>query len=130
MQSTELWLMVATALATAVFQWLATRGIRRRRLADMRARYLAAQQAADKLLQQSRQQTAQLQQELAAARLVAKRLPRTEPAARPSSAQARDTLMRVLDEAPAKRPALPVDGFAETMPSMQFTQGGSSFAAL
>jgi len=125
MQLTQLWLMFATVLPIAVLQWWGMRSIERKRIANVRARHLKSLQSADKLLQQSRQQNAQLQQELAAARLAVKRLPRPEPSRRTPHPEARETLMRILDEAPPTRRALPVDGFAETMPSLQFPPGST-----
>ena len=108
-----------TVLVT-LLQWWATRLFHRKRLARTHARYVKAQQSADKLLQQSRHQNLQLQQELAAARLAVKRTQREQAPARSPSLDARNALMKILDEAPAAKRALPIDGFAETMPSLQF----------
>ncbi|HJV96784.1 MAG TPA: hypothetical protein VJ608_12140 [Albitalea sp.] len=103
----DLW-PVAIVPTVAWVQWWATRRAHRKQLAAARARHLSALQAAAKMLRKSRQQVAELQRELAAARLTARRLPR---AASPSSA------------------AAPVDGFADTMPSQQFSHT-SAFGSL
>ncbi len=129
MQLDHHWFVFALVLPIALLQWWATREIHRKRLAALQARHVKAQQSADVLLQQSRQQNTQLQLELAAARLAVKRLPRGEPSAPRPNPPSRDTLMRILDEAPAARHRPPPDGFAETMPSMQFPHG-SAFGAL
>ena len=112
----DLWLVVAIVPTVGLVQWWATRRIHRKHLAVARARYLSAQHGAAKMLQQSRQQITQLQQELAAARLSARRVPRATP---PSPA--RVSVPATRDDASRRAPALPVDGFAETMPSLQFS---------
>src|SRR4051794_16050548 len=119
------WYTLGTLAPAALLQWWATRAIHRKRVAAVQAKHLKSQQAADKMLQQSRRQNAQLAQELAAARLSMKRPQRVESV--PSTrADARDALMKILDEAPPSRRILPVDGFAETMPSLQFRPSGMS----
>jgi len=106
-------------------QWWAMRKAYRRDLAAARARYHAAQQAADTMLQQARRQYAQIQQELAALRQAATRptvaaTARAEAARREAArAQARDGLLNILDD-DAQRRTLPHDGFASTLPSQQF----------
>jgi hypothetical protein len=117
------WIPLTLTALVAGLQWWATRKAHQKKIAMVRARHLKAQQEADKLLQMSRQQNVQLQQELAMARLAVKR-PQREPAApAPAAApkvDARSALMKILDEAPSSRHAPPKDGFAETMPSLQF----------
>jgi hypothetical protein len=128
MQVFELWLVVTVPMV-ALVQWWATRRLHRKALAVARARHVNAQQAAAKMLHQSRQQIAQLQRELSAARLTASRATRTTPARPASVSRARESLLGILDDAPRHRPALPVDGFAETMPSQQFPHA-SAFGSL
>lgn len=114
---------IAIALVglVALVQWRVMQSLHRKRLAAVRARHQSAQQSAATLLQQARQQTAQVQQELAAAREAAK-LGRTTARARAvaDSAAARQRLNRMLDDAPLAGRGLPLDGFADTLPSMQF----------
>lgn len=115
--------LIAFALAglVAVVQWRVMSHLHLKRLATVRAKHQSAQQSAATLLQQARQQTAQVQQELAAAREAAK-LGQTTARARAAAADksaARQRLNRMLDDG-AARPALPKDGFADTLPSMQF----------
>jgi len=119
----DLWL-VAIVPTVAWVQWWATRRAHRKQLAVARARHLSAQQAAAKMLQQSRQQITQLQRELAAARLAARRVPRAK-----SPSPARDAMAGILDDASRRTPALPVDGFADTLPSQQFSHS-SAFGSL
>jgi len=120
-QIDPVWYTLCTMAPVALLQWWVTQKIHLRQLATAQGRHLKAQQATDKMLQQSRRQNAQLTQELAAARLALKRPPVAESSARTRSAgDARNALMKILDEAPLSKRALPIDGFAETMPSMQF----------
>jgi hypothetical protein len=122
MHTDTLWLLIVTTLVAAL-QWWATHLIHRKRLARAQARHLKAQQSTDKMLQQSRQQNTQLQQELAAARLAMKRHQRPQATPAAPVPDARAALMKILDQAPQRR-TLPVDGFAETMPSLQFQPSG------
>lgn len=116
----QLWPSLLFAVAVAAVQWWATRRLHRQALARAQARHLKAQQLSDKLLQQSRQQNTQLQHELETARLGMRRQ-RVGPAAVPQpEPAARAALTRMLDAAPELKRSLQVDGFAETMPSMQF----------
>jgi hypothetical protein len=113
---------VALVAVVAVAQWRVMSKLHLKRLAAVRAKHQNAQQSAATLLQQARQQTAQVQQELAAAREAAK-LGQTTARARAAAADksaARQRLNRMLDDGAAARPALPVDGFADTLPSLQF----------
>jgi len=120
------WFVVAALMVlVAVLQWWVMRSIHRRRLAEVRARHQNAQQAAATLLQQARQQTAQVQLELAAAREAIKRRANAAPARATASAMARERLNKLLDEAPEAQDALPPNGFADTLPSMQFAPSTS-----
>jgi F0F1-type ATP synthase membrane subunit b/b' len=115
--------IIAVALAglVAVVQWRVMSKLHLKRLAAVRAKHQSAQQSVATLLQQARQQTAQVQQELAAAREAAK-LGQTTARARAAAdkSAARQRLNRMLDDGAEARPALPKDGFADTLPSMQF----------
>src|SRR5207244_4181506 len=93
MQLIQFWLVAATVPPVALLQWWAMRTTHRKGLAAAHARHREAQQSAATLLQQSRQQIAQLQQELAAARLAAKCLTRVEPPRSTVSPAERDCLM-------------------------------------
>lgn len=125
MQFIQVWLMLATVLAVAFFEWWVMRSLQCKRLAALRAQHLKAQQFADKLLQQAREQSVRLQQELAAARLAARRSPRAEPPSRAPSPDSRDALMRILDEEPTPGRATPVDAFAQTIISRRSPEGGA-----
>jgi hypothetical protein len=121
MQLFSFWL-VGTTLVLGVFvlQWWILRKLHLKQLAAVRARHQSAQQSAATLLQQARLQTAQVQQALVAAREAAKRRQRPATARSPVTATARERLNKMLDDAAQTQPALPVDGFADTMPSLQF----------
>jgi len=116
----NVWFLLAIITPVSLLQWWGTRKLHRARLAVVKTRHLKAQQTTDRMLQQSRQQNAQLQQELAAARLALKLPQPKEPPARDASPYVRETLMKVLDGSPAARRTLLVDGFPETMPSLMF----------
>jgi hypothetical protein len=133
MQLTLLWLTLAVVAPVALLQGWMSQKLYRRRLADVKARHFQALQATDKLLRQSRQQNAQLHQELAAARITAAKRPASPaPAAatvRTASPLAHHALMKLLDEDPASKRELPLDGFADTLPSEQFPHA-SAFGQL
>jgi hypothetical protein len=121
MQLDYVWITVTLTALVAGLQWWATRKLHHRKIAGVRARHLKAQENTDKLLQMSRQQTLQLQQELAVARLAMQRPQRESAAPAPAPAvDARSALMKILDEAPSPRHVLPIQGFADTLPSLQF----------
>jgi len=125
------WLMAALlALASATLQWTVLRARHRQALEAQRARLEAQQKVAVAKLDHAKRQIAQLQQDLAAARLELKqRRPRAAPPApvvRPSP-PAFEELLRVLDgddddDVPARH-RLPADGFADTLPSPQYPHG-------
>ncbi|MFX5272020.1 hypothetical protein ABTD28_20065, partial [Acinetobacter baumannii] len=75
------------------------------------------QQATSLNLEQAKRQIEQLQHDLAAARLQAKRLALSSAAPSQSRARAKEALERVLDDATASLRRLPADGFADTLPS-------------
>jgi hypothetical protein len=112
---------IALVAVVALAQWRVMSRLHLRHLAAVRAKHQSAQQSTATLLQQARQQTAQVQQELAAAREAAK-LGQTTARARAASGSvvARQRLNKMLDDAPLSARALPADGFADTLPSMQF----------
>ncbi|HEV7914029.1 MAG TPA: hypothetical protein VGP22_09695 [Albitalea sp.] len=120
MQIIQTWLPIAIIPTLAVLQWGVMRNVERKRLAAAKARHREAEQSAAKLLQQTRKQIAQLQQELATVKLQAKRTARPAPPPPQPEPEVRDTLLAMLDDAPPRRHALPVDGFADTLPSLQF----------
>ncbi len=65
-------------------------------------------------------QIAQLQHDLAAAKLQATRYATDDAALRQSRSRAKEALQRTLDDAEASCRHLPPNGFADTMPSPQF----------
>ena len=115
------WLLAASVATLLLVEWWMVRAIYHRRLAASLTRRQHEQQAAAKLLAQTRQQIKQLQQEVAVLRPLAVRAARqtAKPAAHIAAANA--ALSQRLDKAASARPALPVDGFADTLPSLQFT---------
>ena len=114
------WLLAAILGTLMLFEWWAMRSVYRRQLQASLARRQLEGQTAAKLLAQSRQQIKQLQQEVAVLRPLATRAARqvTRPAA--NIAAANEALSKKLDAAASPRSTLPVDGFADTLPTLQF----------
>lgn len=104
-------LAIVAACAALAAQWVGLRAKYLKGLAQQRARHQQHQQATQHQLEQAKQQIGRLQSELSIARLQIKRHIPPEPASAPQRAR---------EEAPAARRALPVDGFADTLPSPQF----------
>jgi len=118
---TQALVIALAALATGVLvaaQWSFHRALQRKALDGLKSRHLQQQLNVKGKLEQARRQIAQLQQELAAARLELKQR-RDRAASQAAAATSKEALSRQLDAAPA-RPRLPVDGFADTLPSLQF----------
>ena len=119
-------LVIAVIAVSLVTQALAMRAAHRRTLARQQAKHQQQQQTLKDQFEQTRKQIAQLQSELATARRELRQLSRKSTAAPVQRDQAavKQSLEREIDAASARRP-LPLDGFAETQPSLEFTQYGS-----
>lgn len=126
MDSVTMWLAGALPAGLAA-QWWLMRTLHRKRVAAMQASQARAQQAAEALSQQARRQISLLQQELAALRMQLKQSSR-KALVQPTSVQ-RDTTPRTDAAARPPRPALPIDGFADTLPFAQ-SSPPSAFGAL
>jgi len=113
------WMLAVAAMGAAVLmglQWVLHRSLQRQALDVLRARHLQLQLESNRKLEQAKRQVGQLQAELALARLEVRQcLEREAPPAVPT----REQLLRQLDAAPIRR-AVPVDGFADTLPSEQY----------
>jgi len=101
-------------------QWSVLRGRYRSELTVQHARHQLQEQTTSQYLEQARKQIAQLQHDLAAAKLQAKQYASDDAALRQSRSRAKEALQRTLDDADASCRRLPPDGFADTMPSQQF----------
>jgi hypothetical protein len=113
--------LVAGAWAAALaLQWSVLRGRYRSELTVQRARHQLQQQTTSQSLERARKQIGQLQHDLSAARLQARRHTSDDAALRQSRSLAKEALQRTLDDADASRRRLPQDGFADTMPSQEF----------
>ena len=119
MTAIEVAIVAGALAATAGLQWIITSRMHRRRLEQANARHAKAQQASSRFMQQAKKQIAQLQQELAASRLEVARLTRQQDRAGQQAA-ARQVLRESLASLAADPPAPPADGFADTLPSLQF----------
>jgi hypothetical protein len=117
MYSTDAWLVAGLMLILAVAEWAILRAVYRKRMAAVRARHLQMERSAVQFGQQAKRQIGQLQQELAAARLEAKHAAHARAEVRAAVAAASPAGKG--KPAPS-RPQLPVDGFADTLPLLQF----------
>jgi hypothetical protein len=116
------WLLGAGALALwMVLEWWAVSQFYRRRLLTLQARRRLDMQTAARLLAQSKQQVAQLQQEVALLRPQAVRAAQgvAGPVARRTAAN--ESLSKMLEAPQPPRPRPTADAFADTLPSLQFT---------
>jgi hypothetical protein len=120
MQLTDLLVAGAMAAPVAVFQWWAMNRFHRRARVAAERRHVKAQQSTARMLQQAKEQVAQLQKALAAEQLKAARVPRAQPRTSTGSSAARKTLTETLDETSASRKEPPANGFADTLPAPQF----------
>ena len=118
-------IVAIVGMGAILIQWWTMRTIHRKSQAESHTRRQLEQQTASKLLAQSRRQIEQLQQEMAVLRQQIKRTAR--PVAKPAAPTntVSESLLGMLDAAEPARRRLPVDGFADTLPSLQF--GSASF---
>ena len=114
-----LWPYAVTHGLAMALVWAVLRVHHRKRLAAVKARHNQSQQAASNLIHEAKRQLAQLNKDLAAARLATKLATQTRAAAPRVPMPVPATAKR--PEAAASRPQLPVDGFADTLPSLQFS---------
>ncbi|MBC7956344.1 MAG: hypothetical protein H7Y33_10810 [Cytophagales bacterium] len=116
----NLWLAAAVVAATVIIQWVLLRARYLKGLSLQRARHAQHQQATNQQIEQSKRQIAQLRIDLSTARAqlvrnAAKERPLSPQRPRPSVAPAHQ-----LNDAPPTRSTLPIDGFADTLPTPQF----------
>jgi hypothetical protein len=113
-------LAVLVCSAAVVLQWAVLRTRYQNALARQRARHLQQQQTASQHLDQARRQIGQLQHDLAAAKLQAKRHTTGDGMPAQSRSRAKQALERALEDASTSWRCLPPDGFADTLPSPQY----------
>jgi hypothetical protein len=120
MTAIQIALLAGTAAVSAAVQWAVMRSLHRKRLAKATSRHAEAQQTASRFMQQAKKQIAQLQQDLAASRLEVTRLAREQEGIdkRRAARQALDQSLEDTVLLPRRSP--PIDGFADTLPSLQF----------
>lgn len=118
------WILVAAVVVSLALQGVLLHVIHRRQLAVQQAVLQRTQQALSSRLEKTKHQIGQLQIDLSEARQQLKRAGRESTAVHDRS-PARQALERELDDAPATRSSLPIDGFADTQPSAQDTQYGN-----
>ena len=123
--NTVITLIVATLAFAggAVVQWFVLRAMHRAKLTKLCARHREAQRTANDCIVQARRQVDQLQHDLAAARLQAKRNRTDAGTSVENRAQAKEALLRSLDDASRSQHRLPNNSFADTLPSEQYPQG-------
>ena len=116
----NLWIAAPVFGGALVLQWAVLRTKYRNGLTKQRARHVQQQQTASGHLEQAKRQIGQLQDALAAARRQVKQHTMDGAASLQSRSRAKEALQRTLDDASALRRRLPPDGFADTLPSLQF----------
>ncbi len=111
----HLWIAALVFGAAGVLQWAVLRSRYRKELTKQHAKLVQHHQSWCRHTEQVKRQIAQLQHDLASARLQVKRL----STGRESQCEpdVKDRLERALDDAAASRQGLPADGFAETRPA-------------
>jgi heme exporter protein D len=106
------------ACAALAFQWVLLRSNYLKAIAQQRARHQHQQQATQTQLELAKQQIGRLQHDLSVARMHVKRQVAREPSMAP---------LREEPRAAPPRHAVPPDGFAETLPALQFPHDISLF---
>jgi heme exporter protein D len=106
-----LWLAAIGACAAIAFQWVLLRSNYLKAIAQQRARHQHQQQATHTQLELAKQQIGRLQHDLSITRMHVKRQVAREQAVAP---------LREEPTAAAARHAVPPDGFADTLPALQF----------
>jgi hypothetical protein len=106
-----LWLAALVPCVALAVQWFVLRSRYLAAITLQRTRHQHQQQVTQQQLELAKQQIARLQNDLSIARMQVKRQVAREQAVVPQ---------RALNEAPAARHALPPDGFADTLPALQF----------
>ena len=110
--------IVANGLLVAVL-WAWTHARYKKRLAFEKARHVQYQQASSRFMLEAKRQVAQLNKDLAAARLAVKLAVQERAAPARVPATVKQTTKRI--DVATTRTQLPVDGFADTLPSLQFS---------
>jgi hypothetical protein len=113
----SLWIAAPILATTIALQWTLLRAKHRNELTRLHDRQMEHQHAVSQNIEQWKRQIAQLQHDLAAARLQIKQLSRSGVARRQAESHLKAALDRMLDNEVPSRRSVPVDGFAETQPS-------------
>ncbi len=116
--NTFLWLAALGAGAVIVAQWVFLRSRYLNAINQQRARHQQSQQTTHQQLDQAKRQISHLQHELSVSKQHIARLAAKVPS--PGRQRAVAVPQRSRDEASETRRTLPVDGFADTLPTPQF----------
>ncbi|HEY0821291.1 MAG TPA: hypothetical protein VGD46_21110 [Rhizobacter sp.] len=129
MDATALLWLAGVVLALITFaQWVLLRARYLDAVTQQRARHALQMQNASQYMDQARKQIAQLQSDLGIARSqLARHAARAAVAARERSAHAAVQTQRSEERPPARR-GEPFDGFADTLPSLQYPHDGELLA--
>ncbi len=116
--TTILWLAGLGASAVIAVQWIFLRTRYLKGITQQRARHQQSQQTIHQQLEQAKRQISHLQHELSSSKQQLARL----AAKLPSPARPRPVAVpkRSHEDATEDRKSLPVDGFADTLPTPQF----------
>jgi heme exporter protein D len=118
--NTILWVAAAGSSVAVVAQWVFLRSRYLKGITQQRTRHQQTQQATHQQLEQAKRQIGHLQHELSLSKQQIARLAVKVPS--PAVARARPVAVphRQRDDAAETRRSLPVDGFADTLPTPQF----------
>lgn len=116
--NTILWLATLGCGAVIVVQWFFLRSRYLQGITQQRARHQQAQQTTHQQLEQAKRQIGHLQHELSVSKQQIARLAAKVPA--PARPRPMAVPQRPREEAAETRRSLPVDGFADTLPTPQF----------
>lgn len=117
---------IVAALAFAggiAVQWMILQTMHRAKFTKLCARHREEQRSANDCLVQARRQVNQLQHDLAAAKLQAKRHVTDVAPSLQNQDHAKEALLRSLDECSRPQHRVPNNGFADTLPSEQYPHG-------
>ncbi len=115
-----LWLAALGTCSVFAMQWIVLRSKYLKGITQQRARHQQHQQATQQQLEQAKRQIGHLQHELSLTKQQIARLAAKEHASTPERPRPAAAPQVAREDSASPRRALPVDGFADTLPTPQF----------